>query len=285
MQPGTSRRLIGGAASLAVLLAACGGQGTTPGGATPSPKATPKPDLVARPDNLPQGVVRVQVQGSGRLLAHLDATGLVPRTAHAVQLRRGSCLQRGGALLASFGDATSNAAGALNADLGGPAVTLAGGEYLELHLVGAAQLAAGAVPIACADIASAAPSSAVRLTATPGFRAFGTVSLTYDAAARTGKLGVALQAFAGRSVHAVQILSGTCAAPGGLLHAAGDITADAGGTVKTALDLGDVGGPPPASGWIVVVRSGATDAIGTPAVPTPQAQPILCGALTRPAST
>jgi hypothetical protein len=264
-----------------MLLAACGSQGAPSGG---TPRPAPKPDLIARLDNLPQGVARVQQQsGSRRLLAHIDLSGLVPNTAHAVQLRRGACLQRGGPLLASFADATSNATGGMSADVAGPAAPLAGGEYLELHLVGAAQLAAGAVPIACADISTTAPTSGSRMTAPPGFKPFGTISLTYTASNRSGSLGVSLQGLVGGSQHAVQILSGTCSALGPVLHAAGDVTGDSGGTVKARLTVAGLGGPPPVSGWILVVRSGATAAIGTATQPTAQAQPILCGALAKPA--
>ena len=276
MQPGTSQRALCAVVPLALLLAACGPTTPLTGGPTPTP--SPEPDLVARLDNLPVGVVRVQQEpGSRRLLAHLDMSGLVPRTAHAVQLRRGTCLQRGGPLLAAFADATSNAAGGMSADVLGPAAPLAGGEYLELHLVGASKLAAGAVPIACADISATAPTAGARMTATPGYKPFGSVSITYTASDRSATLAVSLQALVGRTHHAVEILTGTCTALGQVVQPAGDVSADAGGTVKATLALSGMAGPPPPTGWVVVVRSGAGDAIGTAAQPTAQAQPILCG--------
>src|SRR5262249_31974722 len=88
-----------------------------------------------------------------------------------------------------------------------------------------------------------------------------------------------LQAFVASSAHAGQILTGTCAAPGSVLYALGDISADVQGTATGAKTLTGVAVAPPVSGWIVVVRSGPTAAIGTPAAPSPQAQPILCGPL------
>lgn len=271
-----------GATLGAVLLSACGGNGGSPGPIR-TPATTPRPDLVAQLDDLPQGVVRLQVEaGSRRLLAHLDVSGLVPSSAHAVQLHRGTCLQRGGALIAAFGDATSNAAGTMSADVSASPAPLGGTEYLELHLVGAAQLAAHAIPLACADIPAGAPTAAARITATPGYKPFGTVTVSYSASSGAAAIDVAVQALVPGTAHAVQILAGTCAAPGALVHDAGDVTADAAGTVRTRLTVAAAGGPPPAAGWIVMVRSGAGAALGTASQPSPQAQPILCGALAKP---
>jgi hypothetical protein len=153
--------------------------------------------------------------------------------------------------------------------------------YLELHLVGAAALGSAvdpqSIPIACSDISATAPTTAVRVTGTPGYKPFGTVSLTYSGASRSAKLGVTLQAFVGGSVHGLQILSGTCAAPGAVVHTLTDLAADANGTVRSTQTLSGLGAPPPASGWILVVRTGSGDATGA------LTQPLLCGPLSKPA--
>lgn len=272
-----------------LLLAACGSPPALPlTGAGPTPKAvaTPKPDLVARLDDLPQGVVRLHLDPATRhVVAHVDAQGLVPATAHAVQLRRGTCLQRGGVLVTAFADALSGSSGLLNADVRATSSTggaIPAGVHLELYLTAAALLGAQATPLACADIAADSPTAAVGLYPTPGFRPYGTASLVYRAASASASIGVALQELVGSSVHAVQILAGPCAAPGALLHPAGDVVADAGGAVSTTQVVGGLSAAPPRSGWIVVVRYGPTSAIGTAAKPSPQAQPILCGTLAPP---
>jgi hypothetical protein len=277
-----------GSASLALTLAGCSG-GASPG-ATATATPPPKPDLAAHLDNMPQGIVSLKVDDkTHRITAHLDVNGLAAGTAHAVQLHRGTCLQRGGQLVTGFDDAKSDASGVVAADLratSASATSIPSGVYVELHLVGAALLGSAAdptsLPIACSDIPAAAPTTAVRIFATPGHKPFGSATLKYDAAGRAANLTVDLQTLASGSVHAVQILGGTCAAPGPVLQAVGDVTADRNGTVHATQVFG-IGTPPPASGWILMIRTGAAAAIGTPAQPTPQAQPLLCGPLSKPA--
>jgi hypothetical protein len=269
----------------ALLLAACGG----PSGGSPGPSAKPaptaKPDLVAHLDNMPQGTARLEVDArTRRIVAHLAVTGLAPNTAHAVQLHRGSCLQRSGELVTGFADAMSGAGGTMTADVqatSSAATAIPSGVYIELHLVGAAALGSAvdpqSIPIACSDISSAAPTTAVRVTGTPGYKPFGTVSLTYSSASRSAKLGLNLQAFVAGSVHGLQILSGTCAAPGAVVHALTDLATDANGTVRSTQTVSGLGVAPPASGWILVVRTGPGAATGA------LTQPLLCGPLSKPA--
>ncbi|HXA27560.1 MAG TPA: hypothetical protein VN193_02330 [Candidatus Angelobacter sp.] len=277
------RRGVAALALPSLLLAACSGSGGSPSGpsATPTPST---PDVVAHLDNLPQGTARVDVDArTHRLVAHLNVTGLAANVAHAVQLHRGSCLQRGGELVTAFADGVSGAGGALVADLQATSsvATIPAGVYVEIHLVGAAQLGSAvdpqSIPIACSDISATAPAAAVRISGTPGYKPFGAASLSYSSASRSAKLALNLQAFVGGSVHGMQILSGTCAAPGATVHALTDVTTDARGTVTSTQSISGFDVPPPASGWILMIRSGPGAATG------PQAQPLLCGPFAKPA--
>jgi len=284
LPPARGRR--GAALALpSLLLAACSGQGGSPPGSSATPAAVAKPDLVAHLDNMPQGTARLDVDArTRRIVAHLAVTGLAASTSHAVQLHRGSCLQRGGELVTGFADAVSSAAGTMTADVqatSSSAGAIPAGVYIEIHLVGAAQLGSAvdpqSIPIACSDISTAAPTTAVRITGTPGYKPFGTTSLTYSSAGRSAKLALNLQAFVGGSVHALQILSGTCAAPGPLVHALTDVATDPNGTVRSTQTLSGLGAAPPASGWILMIRTGPGAATGA------LTQPLLCGPLSKPA--
>jgi hypothetical protein len=262
------------------LLAACGN--TT---VLPLTNGTPKPDLVALLDNMPQGVARLQVDTRlRRIVAHLDVTGIAPSTAHALQLRRGTCLQRGGALVSGFDDARSTSIGAINADVRGTTANTAipSGVHLELHATPNAQTNAQSIPIACMDIPAATPTAPVRVYATPGYKPFGTAQIDYDKTQRAAKLTLALDSLIPSSIHAVQILDGSCAQPGTLLHALGDVAADRNGTAKATQVFG-VATLPPSKGWILMIRTGPASSLGTQQQPTLQAQPLLCGPIAKPA--
>lgn len=252
--------------------------------------ATPKPDVVARLDNLPQGLVRLSVnQRTPRISVHLEVTGLAPGVAHAIHLHRGTCLARTADAVASFSDVRSDSKGRIAADTTAIGATSGGipkGVYIDLHLVGDAHLGASggatSIPLACADVADGAATTAVRLFPTPGYKPFGSAALTYAASRRSLDVHLSASSLISGTSHAVVILSGTCVEPGAVIHDVGNLTADAQGNVTTTLTLTGIDAGPPAGGWIVIVRDGSSAEIGASAQPSPLEQPILCGPLTTP---
>jgi len=267
-----------------VSAAGCGSSSTTP---------TSQLHLAARLDNVPTGTAKLSFNAATRRISlHIDVFGLTPDSVHAVHIHHGSCLAPTSKPLVSFPDITSDGAGDAKADVTATQPTPGGlpsDAYIDVHLVGAAELAAASaalsLPIACSDVPAKQPAPVVRLFANPGHKPFGTATATYDASGRSLTVHLVLGALPPRTAHAVFIHAGSCQVQGPVKYGLTDVTADDRGSADVNAALGDIAAAPPATGWYLTVHVGASSEILANGKPAALYQPALCGDFALAAAT
>lgn len=298
-------------AVLALLLAGCGGKGSTsatisnsiPQNATPSAGTGGITTAIATLKRQPVGNVNLSWSPNDHMLtAQLTLTGLAPNSVHPVHIAQGSCSSSTGtastATPSSTGTPTGTATATaqtyplvnITADAHGAAntsskINLPGGIpannwYLEVYNGPGLSSADQSLPIACGDIVNhdtslrSAQTAQVTLQAPTNAtnqNASGVANLKLDGHTLTVQLVV--NNLAPKTEHMVHIHAGSCASQGSVVYPLTTLKADASGKATSTTTIQNVMTIPP-SGWYVNVHYSTNLSTQT------GFDPIICGDVT-----
>ncbi len=269
-----------------LLLAACGGSGTT-GNSSPTATSTKTSNTItanATLKHVPSGTADLSWDLVSRALTvKVMLSGLAPNSIHPAHIHKGSCSNQG-AVLYPLQNIVADAAGNGSSTTKIMNVTtgiLGTGWYINVHNGPGLTPADQFLPIVCGDITNSHPSITasqslrVTLDAAPGASmdqaAMGTAQLSLTGSTLTVKL--TLSGLAPNSAHAAHIHSGSCTNQGSVVYPLQNVTADASGKATVTTTIHNVKSIP-ASGWYVNVHHSTqlTNQTGF--------DPIACGNVT-----
>jgi hypothetical protein len=266
-----------------LLLVACGGGATS----APPPTSTAASSAATTSVTLrhmPYGTADLSWNPSNRtLMERLSLFGLAPSSTHPTMIHMGSCNSLGNVIytlpnVVADGRGVANTTSTNSVPNGIPAT----GWAIVLHNGPGLSTADQSLPILCADVVNAHPStttpqsvhivmqSAPRSSA--GETVNGMAQLTLSGSTLTVKLTVS--GYEPNSSHAAHIHSGSCASQGAVIYPLTTLMANAQGNASSTTTIPKVTSIP-SSGWYVNVHHGTDMSTQT------GFDPVGCGDITR----